>query len=110
MLNDRIREALVVVLVQKIYPFDASLVRNDVKTARLIRDFVLVIDKEYKASFRIKYAEHSRLQQQAWDSREFIEPLIGLSVESLRKYVSLVWKHGDIQPLIKFDKVKSVGL
>lgn len=103
-------DALVFVLCAKVYPLKPPLMRNDSLTASLILDYIWEITEYHYASEHVALMKRTRFQREVDDAFYRIYPLIGLSSNSIRKYVSEVWQTGKVTRYVKFKEVKPFNL
>ena len=92
--SDEIEEALQKMLAEWIYRLQPHLVRNDSLTSRTIK---LYLCQEVPRLRKLREKPWSKLTPLEFDKQENIEVytvILGLSEESLRKYIRLLWKQG----------------
>ncbi len=95
-------KALKFVLLEKIYPVSPSLMRNDTKASVLVEDYVFQMIEIYWSSIHIRPGKLTELQVEAVNAYFSITPLEGISSESIRKYIRLLWQSGAIEDCIFF--------
>lgn len=75
-------------LLQRIYPANITLIRNDSEAAKLVYIYVKQIEKqvEFEESSAMMSLEDTR------NAMFKVRPLVGLSEGSIRKYISELWQ------------------
>jgi len=105
MSSDDTYDALMFVLIEKVYPMRPELLRNDSKTAALVEEYVFQMSGVYRKSRRLNPDRRTHFQDEAHSVYYRIFPLEYLSSESLRKYIRQLWKTGAISEYITFRSV-----
>lgn len=93
------------VLVEVIYPKDMALCRNDAKAAKRVHDYVFSVEEEYLRERNESWIGRGRVDRDSYE-RDYlrVEPLVGMSQQSIRKYVALVWRDMDLAKSLKFKE------
>lgn len=105
MLNGRLKEALLYVLLRKVYPRYPVLVRNDSATARVLKSYVSEMFQIYLVCENVNPPRPSRIQEDAHTLfYAGVYDLQGLSVETLRKYIRVLWQEEEISKHLQFTE------
>ena len=98
-------EALRFVLIEKIYPTKPILMRNDTEAASIVVQYVAAIWSEHYNSRGLNQ-DRTRFQNEARTAYFIIYPLIQLAQDTIRKYITELWRTGAFLDHLQFGKVK----
>lgn len=98
-------KALRSVLLNKIYPINAALVRNDTKAAKLVFDLAAQIEADY-GGIEFDPVTGNPLEQYRAISIAYrnFRPLFGLTEGTIRKYISELWTENSLHSYVNFEK------
>ena len=89
------------VLIERIYPIDIALIRNDSRTAKLVFDYVASVLKQIEVGTDTEFMT-LEFAKERWFQ---ISPLAELSEGTIRKYISELWSneaYAGIKPYVQF--------
>jgi hypothetical protein len=98
------KEAILIILIEKIYPRKPALMRNDAKTARILKRYIDAIIVEFRKPdddfhhFTTLRAEANRLYA-------IVKPLNNIQEDTIRRIIAKLWETGAISAFIDFKKV-----
>lgn len=103
MTND-VKEVLAKILIHDIYRFDSNLVRNDSKTAQLVKSFSKHKADDYFAAVNRSAKLGGRIDRQTtFEFEEKHGRLYNLSEETLRKYIRELWQNQVFSNYLRFE-------
>jgi hypothetical protein len=100
------REALLFILVEKIYPRKPILMRNDTLAASLVVQYVSIMISEFLSSQGLNQ-NRTRFQEEARSAYYQIFPLENLQEETIRKYIAELWRSEAFSNYLEFKNVKT---
>ncbi len=96
--------ALETLLLTQIYPTDMNLCRSDSQTAKLVFAYVESVNQRYQRQQKnLDLRAHSKAEDALELSYRRVLPLIGLSQQTIRKYVAETWQERDIAKKLKIE-------
>lgn len=103
--NEQVRELLLELLCERIYPRHPELVRNDSRAARIVERYIDML--------RSEYAHHRGNNKRTYNQHELVglwynyADLDGLGEEALRKHIRFLWESGSLVGRIEFVPVNT---
>jgi hypothetical protein len=107
--SEEVLVALRDVLLNKIYPLNAALVRNDAKSARLVVAYVKEMRQLHEQHFGRDLNKISRSQREMVFAYFLLSPISGRSESTIRKYINELWLNGWFEGCIQFGDVNNPG-
>ena len=104
---ERVLQSLTFVLVEKLYPSDPRLMRDDSGAALLVFQYVTSMLLVYERSSKIPKGR-SKYEDEAHAMYFSIYPLERLQVSTIRKYIARLLLDGTLSRYFELKKVKNI--
>lgn len=104
MLNKGTSDALVYILIEKIYPRHPDLMRNDRKAAKTVSDYLDALRVAKRKTTKGFIVSSSNSVEEIVLTLEIAKPLLQLGREALRKYIRHLWATGEISSFLEFKR------